>query len=492
MPAFARDLEADGPSVMGTHPGYKPNSKLREKLFEVLADETAQTIIKRTDERARTQQWLIKNIDPEGKNSVGKILEWFSVVGILDGSSARGYRLAVGELMDIFELVQDGPMKHTLWDTLGKPVGRAVLAALLHGPRTGTELNKVGPRKPVGHVLDVLYGGHVVLRSRVGRETWWTLLEPGRYSRILGGMGLIVTHLGNQLASNGVQDVRSIAYPAGHFDDYEPRALGARRPPETVPRPLWEPGERLSADQRPSAVVWRDLADTGLADADAVAELRRSLPRIPRRPFPWADVTPHGTNYVDIPGIADALLQSLPPMPSGDTSRIFRTMAVMAGTREEPPPPSPSQIRGLSRNRIRETGSAYTAAELCLPSITWVGTHSRGPVYAATFDADTNTLEINFGWIGLVSVFEEWFEQPTSIFGWIQRTLLLQHVLKLVRCIVSHENEFADLVLDNGVPEITEDMLAIAAHWTTAERDELRRRVNQHRSAHVLKRDAAS
>jgi hypothetical protein len=276
-----------------------------------------------------------------------------------------------------------------------------------------------------------------------------------------------------------------MAYPAGHFDDYEPSAKGDRRPPEEVPRPISVTGPRPTVNQRAAAQIWRDLAATGLVDAKDVALVKQSLTRLPTQPFPWADVVPEGTNYIELPGVAEGLLQPLPPMPSGDMGRRFRAAAIKAGTRPELEPLTPGQIRGLLRNTLREGELAYTGADLQLPSIAWVGTNHRGFVYAATFDTDTNELAINFSWTGLMNLFEEWLDQSKTISSWIHGTVLLQHALKLVQCIVIHEHEYADLVLDDGPPPITEDMLGAAAHWTAPERQELRRRINQHRSAHV-------
>lgn len=477
---------------MGTHPGSKPNPKLRAKLFGILGHETARTIIRSTNDRACTQKTLVATINPKARTKIGTILDWFTVVGILDGSAKRGYRLAVGELIDIFDLVQHSPMQHPLWDTLSRPVGRAILAALLHGQRTRTELNELGQPKAVGNELRVLYGGHVVERAELGRVTWWTLLEAGRYSQILGGMDLIVTHLGNQLASGGIDDVRRLAYPAGHVDDYEPTAKQHRRPPEDVARPLSVTGSDPTVNQRATSQIWRDLADTGLVDAKDIAQAKQSLTRLPTQPFPWASVVPQGTNYIDLPGVADGLLQPLPPMPSGDMGRWLRAVAIKAGTRPELEPLTPGQLRGLLRNTIREGDASYSAADLQLPSILWVGTNHGGLLYAATFDADTNELAINFHWTGLMNLFEEWLDPSKNISNWIQGTVLLQHALKLVQCVVSHEHEYADLVLDAGPPPITEDILRAAAHWTASERQELRRRINQHRSAHVLQPGGAT
>lgn len=478
---------------MGTSPGHKPNPIVRAKLFELLKDETIRTVIRRTNESARTQQWLIQNIKPNGKTKIGDVLDWFLVFGVLDGNPKDGYRLAVGELIDIFDLVQRSPMRHALWDTLAEPVGRAVLAALLHGQRTGTTLNKVGPRKKVGHELGVLYGGQVVQRERVGNATWWTLLEPTRYTRILGGIDLIISNLGNQMATVGVDAVGRIAYPADHIDDYEPTARAARQPPERVPRPLSEAGANSTVNQRAAAQIWLDLADPGLADKKIIAEFKRSLTRLPRRPYPWADITPQGTNYVDIPGVAAGLLQSLPPMPSGGTERLVYAMGMSSGTRNAHPPPSPGQIRGLRRHAIRVDALPHSPADLDLPRITWVGMDPTGYGFAAEFDADTNELAINFGWPGLINLLEEdWIEQPKSIQGWIERTLQLQHALKLVHCIIVHENEIADRVPNAELPQITEHVLRTAAHWTAVERQELRRRVNQHRSAYLPNRGATT
>ncbi len=458
---------------------------VRSKLFAILDDETARTIVRRTNDRACTRQWLIKNIDPDAKNRVGEIVRWLATFGFLDGSARYGYRLAVGELMDVFDLVQRSPMEDALWDTLSRPVGRAVLAALLHGERNRKELNELAPDKAVGAELRVLRAGHVVRRTRMGRVMWWTLLEPGRYAQILGGVDMIVSHLGNQLALRSVQSVRAIAYPSGHVDDYEPSAKGARRPPEEVPRPLSVTGLRPTVNQRAASQIWRDLAATGLVDAKDVALVKKSLTRLPTQPFPWADVVPDATNYIDLPGVAEGLLQPLPPMPSGDMGRWLRAVAIKAGTRPELEPLRPGQIRGLLRNTLREGELPYTAADLQLPSIVWVGMNHGGFRHAATFDADTNELAINFHWAGLMNLFEEWLDQSKTISSWIQGAVLLQHALKLVQCVVIHEHEYADLVLDDGPPPITEDMLRAAAHWTAAERQELRRRINQHRSAHV-------
>ena len=82
---------------MGTHPGHKPQI-VRSRLCEILEDETARTIIERTNDRACTRQWLIKNIDPDAKNRIGEIVRWLATFGFLDGSARYGYRLAVGEL----------------------------------------------------------------------------------------------------------------------------------------------------------------------------------------------------------------------------------------------------------------------------------------------------------------------------------------------------------------------------------------------------------
>ena len=332
----------------------------------------------------------------------------------------------------------------------------------------------------------MIYGGQALLRERVGHATWWTLLEPDRYARILGGIDLIVSHLGNQIATAGVHGVSQIAYPAGHIDDYETTTRAARQPPEQVPRPLSESGATSTVNQRASAQIWRDLADCGLADKEIVAGYKRSLTRLPRRPYPWADITPQGTNYADIPGVAAGLLKSLPPMPSGDAERLIYAIRMQSGFREAHPPPSPSQIRGLRRHAICVGALPHTPTYLHLPSITWVGTHGEQYAFAAQFDADTNELVINFGWHGLLDLLEEdWIEQPKSIQRWIERTLQLQHVLKLVQCVVIHENEIADRVPNVALPKLTEDVLRTAARWTAAERQELRRRVNQHRSAYL-------
>jgi DNA-binding transcriptional ArsR family regulator len=132
------------------------------------------------------------------KTRIGDLIRWFAVLGILSGSAKRGYRLAVGELVDVIDAVQRGPLKDGLWRVLRKPTGRAVLVALAHGDRTSSELVMTGERTQVYRRLDTLQVAGVVRDIRVDGKTIYGLLEPGHYSWILGAVELIVAHLAHQ------------------------------------------------------------------------------------------------------------------------------------------------------------------------------------------------------------------------------------------------------------------------------------------------------
>ena len=469
--------------MQSLHPGRGYNRAVQQQMFDLLADPTARTIIRRTAEAPRTQQWLVANINPNKKTRIGDLIRWFAVLGILSGSAKRGYRLAVGELVDVIDAVQRGPLKDGLWRVLRKPTGRAVLVALAHGDRTSSELVMTGERTQVYRCLDTLQVAGVVRDIRVDGKTIYGLLEPGHYSWILGAVELIVAHLAHQTATGAIDSVQRLAYPTSPALDFEPAAHGPLPPPDSLARPLTGDQGAVTAKEQATGQILDDLTHPGLAGDYAIARLRGSLVAVPPRSYPWLDVEPWGTDYIDHPRVVEALLSALPAYDKNEDefSHFWAALANM-GDKQQRKPYTPSQLRGHARSMVLAGAEPYSPRDLQLPAIRWHAERSPYEVDAATFDEDTNILTIDPYWRGLLTTLAQWIEQPFSVLGWIERIIRFRHAMKLIERVLLHEEFVASRVQARPLPQLTPDALTFAAHWTALEHQALRQHVHQHRA----------
>lgn len=372
------------------HPGSGRNRAVQQTWYDLLYEPSVRTVLERTAEAPRTQKWLLTNFHEKSRSSVSQRIKSLALLGALEGSAECGYRLTVGELLDIGKLVRDSPLGNELWALLKKPVGRAVLAALLHGDRARTSLiGTVGEQTLVDRELRVLAAGGAVRKAEIGRELVYDLIEPARYAQILGGVEIIIALLANNLAASGGEAARRIAYPAAPLDDYEPRALRAMDPPDTVSRFLVDDERSLTTNQRAAARMWRDLSRPGLLDPTQAARFKRSLTLLPCVPFPRADSAPFGVAYFDVPHVAEAIVSDLRRFDQQEgLINAMRTMAERdAGTTSYPY--SMSQLRGRARIALLSSGDPWQPHDLTPPRILW-SDEAKGPhpdLFAATFDA---------------------------------------------------------------------------------------------------------
>jgi hypothetical protein len=459
-------------------PGSSPNRAHQHHLFELLADSTVRTIIRRTNDDARTQQWLIQNIAPKARTRIGNHLRSLLLLGVIDGSPDRGYRLAAAEINDILDLVHHSALRERLWKVLRKPVGRALFAALLHQSRTESELLALGDTSQQLQTLVV--AGAVREMELPGRILVYDLVDASRYAQILGGIDVVVAEISRARAAGAADNARSIAYPDAVPDDYEPRVKGPRDPPDHVPRLMSQDDDATPA-QRAAARIWTDLESPGLGDPHTIGRFKRSLTGLPHRPYPWIDAHPTDVAYFDLPGVAQAMVCEL-PVPSG-TEDVLRTVTLVAAEhRGAPLTPSASQVRGIHRRAVLTSGADWRPEDLHPPRIVW--TDDDRALHAATFDVARNILYLETYWRPLLDMAAQWVDQPASLLGWIERTIRFQHALKLVECIIQHEHAAGQRAPAPDLPQLTPDALTAAAYWSATERQELRRRAIQHCRAH--------
>jgi hypothetical protein len=470
-------------------PGSSTPRVAQEILYELLAEDIVQIILQRTNEAARTQKWLVANINPKRETRIGEWLRWLRALGILDGSPKTSYRLAVADVLDILDLVVGSPPGQELWIILKNPVGRAVVAALLHGERERTELTgHVGERTQVVRMLDMLAIGGVARHNELDGHDYYHLVEPARYARILGGMEIVVATIAEARASAAGDTLRRIAYPAAPLDDFEPTALGSRVPPDEVPRYI-DGSADATPTQRAAASVWEDLASPGLLLPSLVPRYKRSLSGLPHRPFPGSDARAEGVSYFEVPGVAEAILAGLKPVSS--TEDLVTTFATIVrrhhGTLQ---PSTAGQERGRRRITILVQRATCSPQDLEPPALAWSTENEDPSPYAATFDEDRNELRINFTWRDLSETVNQWVDEPLSLFGWVERTIRFQHALKLVGVVFQHEHDVASRLPSQDLLQLTPDALTAAARFSATDRVELKRRINQHFKAHQVLRSS--
>src|SRR4051794_29896236 len=98
---------------------------------------------------------------------------------------------------------------------------------------------------------------------------------------------------------------------------------------------------------------------------------------------------------------------------------------------------------------------------------------------AATFDPERNWLSINLEWDGFVRLHVGWPDAiPATLTNQVHNYLAGRHAVRLVERVLLHENDAAER--PNGYhPNLSDDALTVAGHWSETEIRDARRVVNQ-------------